>query len=153
MFSLLKRACCEQHNKRVHVYTGLTDDSVSQWKGKGILGLSPLLQYAVEQPSSLDHTKPGCWVWWMLEEATWMRAKVGFFLLVQILAQSAAASHLEHCNSFTARISQATDIVSDINFDYCKTELLQMFIASSALTKAPVIYLPAVCSCRKARHS
>lgn len=79
MFSLLKRACCEQHNKRVHVYTGLTDDSVSQWKGKGILGLSPLLQYAVEQPSSLDHTKPGCWVWWKLEEATWMLAKVVSF--------------------------------------------------------------------------
>lgn len=56
--------------------TGLADDTVIPWKGKGVLWLSPVLEYVAEQPSSLDHTKPGSWVWWKLGEATWMLAKV-----------------------------------------------------------------------------
>ena len=68
--------------------TGLADDTGSQWKGKGALSLSPVLEYAAEQTSSLDHTKPGSWVWWKLEEATWMLAKVSF---LQYVSEHASA--------------------------------------------------------------
>lgn len=45
-------------------------------KGKGIVGPSPAPSYLPEQPSKLDHTKPGSWVWWKVDDATWMLVRV-----------------------------------------------------------------------------
>lgn len=45
-------------------------------KGKGIAGPSPEPSYLPEQPSKLDHTKPGNWVWWKVDDNTWMPVQV-----------------------------------------------------------------------------
>lgn len=61
-----------------------------QDKGKGIKGPSPLPQYLPEQPSKLDHTKPGNWVWWKVDDATWMLAQVqGSCITASVLSISA----------------------------------------------------------------
>ena len=46
-------------------------------KGKGIAGPSPEPSFLPEQPSKLDHTKPGNWVWWKVDDNTWMPVQVG----------------------------------------------------------------------------
>ncbi|DBA99103.1 TPA: hypothetical protein ACH3X1_014237 [Trebouxia sp. C0004] len=45
-------------------------------KGKGIADPSPEPSYLPEQPSKLDHTKPGNWVWWKVDDNTWMPVQV-----------------------------------------------------------------------------
>ncbi|KAA6428170.1 MAG: hypothetical protein FRX49_01766 [Trebouxia sp. A1-2] len=47
-----------------------------QDKGKGIAGPSPEPSFLPEQPSKLDHTKPGNWVWWKVDDNTWMPVQV-----------------------------------------------------------------------------
>ncbi len=46
-------------------------------KGKGIAGPNPEPSFLPEQPSKLDHTKPGSWVWWKVDDNTWMPVQVG----------------------------------------------------------------------------
>ena len=45
-------------------------------KGKGVADHCPCLEYLPEQPSTLDHTQPGSWVWGKIDDATWLLVQV-----------------------------------------------------------------------------
>ena len=67
-------------DRQVPVGDGASDGQpvqLTEDKGKGIAGPSPEPSFLPEQPSKLDHTKPGNWVWWKVDDNTWMPVQVG----------------------------------------------------------------------------